>query len=154
MFTHLIIQLNLWQRSRENPIYGKLNPSTIGADICLLASYNNQIGRPTGLYSGTIGGLLPMVLFLQRSLLSQNRYNLRCYVSPETVIAEVLAQYHFVMPARLHATDPCHTVFSSVRACFGAVDSRPAKRGNGPGGAREGGTRCDRVGRPCSFSRR
>ena len=24
----------------------------------LLASYNNQIGRPTGIYSGTIGGLL------------------------------------------------------------------------------------------------
>ena len=24
----------------------------------LLASYNNQIGRPTGMYSGTIGGLL------------------------------------------------------------------------------------------------
>ena len=25
--------------------------------IYLLASYNNQIGRPVGIYSGTIGGL-------------------------------------------------------------------------------------------------
>jgi hypothetical protein len=27
-------------------------------DAGLLASYNNQIGRPVGMYSGTIGGLL------------------------------------------------------------------------------------------------
>ena len=27
-------------------------------DAGLLASYNNQIGRPVGIYSGTIGGLL------------------------------------------------------------------------------------------------
>ena len=27
-------------------------------DAGLLASYNNQIGRPTGIYSGTIGGLV------------------------------------------------------------------------------------------------
>jgi hypothetical protein len=26
MFIYLIIQLNLWQRSRENPIYGSLIP--------------------------------------------------------------------------------------------------------------------------------
>jgi hypothetical protein len=27
-------------------------------DAGFAASYNNQIGRPTGIYSGTIGGLL------------------------------------------------------------------------------------------------
>jgi hypothetical protein len=80
MLTHLIIQLHLWPRSRENPIYGSL--ITLGlvsaglfrqqktrtrrawvfshaqGDADFTASYNNQIGRPVGTYPGTIGGLL------------------------------------------------------------------------------------------------
>jgi hypothetical protein len=38
MFTRLIIQLNLWQRSRENPIYGSL----IRLSPALLASLTNK----------------------------------------------------------------------------------------------------------------
>ena len=80
MVTRLIIPLNLWQRSRENPIYGSLiTLSLVSAgfsrqqktrtrrawvfshaqgDADFTASYSNQIGRPVGIYSGTIGGLL------------------------------------------------------------------------------------------------
>ena len=38
MFTHLIIQLNFWQRNRENPIYGSL----IRLSPALLASLDNK----------------------------------------------------------------------------------------------------------------
>ena len=42
--------------TNKKPAQGGLEKAQ--GDAGLLASYNNQIGRPVGMYSGTIGGLL------------------------------------------------------------------------------------------------
>ena len=59
-----VLALRLVNGERESasqPVSAKIWLSNAvafeGQQNHLLASYNNQIGRPTGIYSGTIGGL-------------------------------------------------------------------------------------------------
>ena len=42
--------------TNKKPALGGLEKAQ--GDAGFVASYNNQIGRPTGIYSGTIGGLV------------------------------------------------------------------------------------------------